>query len=179
MLGVGGLLMFWYSGRVVLLSLFGGRRPLCRSCDSGARKWSRAMLKLAGVSVRVEGVENLALDGAFIIVANHESWFDVWALAGYLPIDAHFTNPAAGDTHMRASTTLRRLSHLLVTAGVIGMVFSFFYLASASMQDIVAGASGFISGALFITSGLVSLTILNVDESRQRAADEEIPAGGA
>ena len=48
------------------------------------------MLKLAGVSVRVEGVENLALDGAFIIVANHESWFDVWALAGCLPIDTRF-----------------------------------------------------------------------------------------
>ena len=59
------------------------------------------------------------------------------------------------------------------------MVFSFFYLASTSIQDIVAGASGFISGALFITSGLVSLAILNVDESRQRAAEEEIPAGRA
>ncbi len=45
---------------------------------------------MAGVSVRVEGVENLALDGAFIIVANHESWFDVCALAGCLPIDARF-----------------------------------------------------------------------------------------
>ena len=89
-LGVGGLLMLWYSARVVLLSFFGGRWVLCRSCDSGARKWSRAVLKLAGVSVRVEGVENLALDGAFIIVANHESWFDVWALAGCLPIDARF-----------------------------------------------------------------------------------------
>ena len=74
----------------MLLSFFGGRGALCRSCDSGARKWSRAVLKLAGVSVRVEGVENLALDGAFIIVANHESWFDVWALAGCLPIDARF-----------------------------------------------------------------------------------------
>ena len=37
-----------------------------------------------------EGVENLALDGAFIIIANHESWFDVWALAGCLPIDVRF-----------------------------------------------------------------------------------------
>ena len=72
-LGVGGLLMLWYSARVVLLSFFGGRWVLCRSCDSGARKWSRAVLKLAGVSVRVEGVENLASDGAFIIVANHIS----------------------------------------------------------------------------------------------------------
>jgi 1-acyl-sn-glycerol-3-phosphate acyltransferase len=73
-----------------MLSCFGGRGALCRSCESGARRWSRAVLKLAGVSVRVEGGENLALDGAFIITANHESWFDVWALAGFLPIDAHF-----------------------------------------------------------------------------------------
>jgi len=67
-----------------------GRGALCRSCDSVARGWSRAVLKLASVSVRVEGVENLALDGAFIVIANHESWFDVWALAGCLPIDARF-----------------------------------------------------------------------------------------
>jgi len=82
--------MLWYSGRVVLVSFFRGPGALCRSCNSGAHKWSRAVLKLAGVSVRVEGVEHLGLDGAFIIVANHESWFDVWALAGCLPIDAHF-----------------------------------------------------------------------------------------
>jgi len=63
----------------------------CRSCDPLARRWSRAVLKLAGVSVQVEGVANLTLDGASIIVANHESWFDVWALAGCLPIDARFT----------------------------------------------------------------------------------------
>ena len=82
--------MLWYSGKVVLLSLFVAREALCRSCESGARRWSRAVLKLAGVSVRVEGAGNLALDGAFIIIANHESWFDVWALAGCLPIDARF-----------------------------------------------------------------------------------------
>ena len=50
---------------------------LCRSCDSAARRWSRAVLKLAGVSVQIEGVENLPVDGAFIIIANHESWFAV------------------------------------------------------------------------------------------------------
>ena len=89
-LGVGSLLTLWYAGRVLFLSFSRNPGALCRSCDSVARRWSRAILELAGVSVRVEGVENLALDGAFIIVANHESWFDVWALAGCLPIDARF-----------------------------------------------------------------------------------------
>ena len=45
---------------------------------------------MARVSVHVEGAANLASEGAFIIIANHESWFDVWALAGCLPIDARF-----------------------------------------------------------------------------------------
>ncbi len=89
-LGVGSLLTLWYAGRVLFLSFSRNPKALCRSCDSVARRWSRAILKLAGVSVRVEGVENLSLDGAFIIVANHESWFDVCALAGCLPIDARF-----------------------------------------------------------------------------------------
>ncbi len=89
-LGVGSLLTLWYAVKVLLLSFSRNPGELCRSCDSAARRWSRAVLKLAGVSVRVEGVANLASDGAFIIVANHESWFDVWALAGCLPIDARF-----------------------------------------------------------------------------------------
>ena len=89
-MGVGSLITLWYAGGVLLVSFFKRRGDLCRSCDSAAREWSRAVLKLAGVSVRIEGVENLALDRAFIIIANHESWFDVWALAGCLPIDARF-----------------------------------------------------------------------------------------
>ena len=89
-LGAGSLLTLWYAGRVVLVSFFGSRRALCRSCNWAAREWSRSVLKLAGVSVHVEGAENLVSDGAFILIPNHESWFDVWALAGCLPINARF-----------------------------------------------------------------------------------------
>lgn len=86
MLGVGSLLTLWYAGRIVLVSFFGSSEALCRSCNSVARRWSQAVLKLAGVTVQVEGAENLASDGAFILIANHESWFDVWALDGGVPI---------------------------------------------------------------------------------------------
>jgi 1-acyl-sn-glycerol-3-phosphate acyltransferase len=73
-----------------LVSFFRSRGALCRTCNSVARVWSKAILKLAGVSVRVEGADNLELDGAVILVANHESWFDVWALAGCLPLYSRF-----------------------------------------------------------------------------------------
>ena len=89
-LGVGMLLTIWYLGKVYLLSIFGMREALCRSCAPAARAWSRAILSLAGVEVTIEGAEHLDTDGASIVIANHESWFDVWALAGWLPFDIRF-----------------------------------------------------------------------------------------
>ncbi len=90
LLSAGAVLTAWYAGKVYLLALFGAKDALGRSCHPAARNWSRSILKLAGVSVRLEGEENLDRDGAVIVIANHESWFDVWALAGWLPIEARF-----------------------------------------------------------------------------------------
>lgn len=89
-LGVGVVLTAWYVGKVYLFSLFDMRETFCKSCDLSLRRWSRSILSLAGVDVRMEGAEHLDADGAFILVANHESWFDVWALAGWLPFNVHF-----------------------------------------------------------------------------------------
>ncbi len=89
-LGVGMLLTIWYLGKVYLLSIFGMREALCRSCAPAARAWSRAILSLARVEVTIEGAEHLDMDGASIVIANHESWFDVGALAGWLPFDIRF-----------------------------------------------------------------------------------------
>ena len=90
LLSAGVLLTAWYACKLYVLALLVSKERLCRSCHPSARTWSRTLLKLAGVPVRVEGEEHLDLEGAVIIVANHESWFDVWALAGWLPIEARF-----------------------------------------------------------------------------------------
>lgn len=90
-LGMGALLTFWYAGKVFLLSYIGTQGALCFACAPTARAWARGILRIAGVPVTVEGGENLgSVDGAAIIVSNHESWFDVFALAGWLPVDVRF-----------------------------------------------------------------------------------------
>jgi 1-acyl-sn-glycerol-3-phosphate acyltransferase len=53
--------------------------------DRIGRTWSRWMLRVAGVWVRVEGAERVAEAQPRILVGNHQSWFDVFALAGTLP----------------------------------------------------------------------------------------------
>jgi hypothetical protein len=70
------------------------------------------------------------------------------------------------DIHATKSTC-RSLSLLAVFAGAVGMVVSFYYLASSNFADITAGTSGFVAGAILIGSGLIALAMLV--QSRERA----------
>lgn len=86
---VGTVATAYYAGTVVLRTFF-WRRNLPCACDRNARRWARVILKAAGVSVKTEGIENLRKDEPQIIVSNHQSWFDVFALAAHLPVRYRF-----------------------------------------------------------------------------------------
>ena len=49
------------------------------------RLWCKAILRAAGVKMRIHGAENVPRNEARVYAANHVSWFDVFALASYLP----------------------------------------------------------------------------------------------
>jgi 1-acyl-sn-glycerol-3-phosphate acyltransferase len=49
------------------------------------RMWCKAILRAAGVRLRIHSAENVPRSEARVYVANHVSWFDVFALASYLP----------------------------------------------------------------------------------------------
>jgi len=54
-------------------------------CDHLARVWGRKIISLAGCEVEVEGAEHIDPEKPHILVCNHVSWFDVFALLGYVP----------------------------------------------------------------------------------------------
>ncbi|MBW3554926.1 MAG: 1-acyl-sn-glycerol-3-phosphate acyltransferase, partial [Gemmatimonadetes bacterium] len=58
--------------------------------DWGGREWSRWILKVSGTPVIVEGRENIDPDSPQILVGNHQSWYDVFALAGNVGKRFHF-----------------------------------------------------------------------------------------
>lgn len=82
------LTAFW-SVRILAHNLVRSR-ALARVVERAPRAWSSGILKAAGVRVRYEGLDRLPRDQAQILVANHESWFDVFALAATLPVDYRF-----------------------------------------------------------------------------------------
>lgn len=86
---IGLLSTLFNAGNVVVRTYLWPRNLQC-ACDRSARNWARDVLWAAGVKVRLEGVENLLTDEPQIVVANHQSWFDVFALAAHLPVRYRF-----------------------------------------------------------------------------------------
>ncbi len=51
------------------------------------RYWAKIISRLAGMRVTLHGGENLTVGQPYILAANHQSQFDIFALQGYLNID--------------------------------------------------------------------------------------------
>lgn len=54
------------------------------------QQWSRSIVAASGSRVDVHGGRHLVCGKARVVVANHASWFDVFALAAVLPIPFYF-----------------------------------------------------------------------------------------
>ena len=67
----------------ILLSLFdpSGNLP-----HLVARLWGKIQLATAGAIVEVQGLDHIDPRRSYILVANHQSTFDIFAFLGYLPI---------------------------------------------------------------------------------------------
>jgi 1-acyl-sn-glycerol-3-phosphate acyltransferase len=74
----------WYVLRI-LWAVYRRSPDTACVCDWVPRKWARILLRLAGVRVVVENARAIDPDAPQILASNHASWFDVLALAGFLP----------------------------------------------------------------------------------------------
>lgn len=65
----------------------GREKPVC---DRLARLWARTIMRWAGARVEMEGVDRVEWDRPHVVIANHQSWFDVFLLMGCLPGKTRF-----------------------------------------------------------------------------------------
>jgi 1-acyl-sn-glycerol-3-phosphate acyltransferase len=54
------------------------------------RAWGRGIIAVCGITVEVEGLENLAGVKSYVLVTNHQSFFDTFAIAGFMPGNPRF-----------------------------------------------------------------------------------------
>jgi 1-acyl-sn-glycerol-3-phosphate acyltransferase len=55
-----------------------------------ARLWARSLLAIAGVRVRVEGLENLTPGASYVFASNHLSYMDTPVILTHIPADFRF-----------------------------------------------------------------------------------------
>jgi 1-acyl-sn-glycerol-3-phosphate acyltransferase len=83
---------FWII--IVLLSIvLGTLAVLARLFDSSnnlshrvSSLWGRWLCAFNGIQVDIEGLEHVRRDQSQIFVANHQGYFDIFALSGFLPV---------------------------------------------------------------------------------------------
>lgn len=61
-----------------------------RSQHKVAQSWSRLLLRISGVRVRVEGLDKIAPGGSYLFVSNHRSYMDVPVILSQIPVQFRF-----------------------------------------------------------------------------------------
>lgn len=79
--GIGSTILLGVA--VIVLSLFdsSGNGP-----HRLARIWGKIQLRTTGTRVAIRGVEYIDPARSYILVSNHQSFFDIFSLLGYLPL---------------------------------------------------------------------------------------------
>jgi len=79
-----------------------------------SRVWSRMLLKVSGVKMKVEGLEKIDPGETYVFVSNHRSFMDIPVLLAYLPLQFRFLAKKGLFLIPFLGTHLRRAGHLPV-----------------------------------------------------------------
>jgi 1-acyl-sn-glycerol-3-phosphate acyltransferase len=77
----------WAIAAVVYAALSASSKQIHVRC---AVPWSRALLRISGVRVYTEGIDQIESATAYVYIPNHMSFFDIFSLLAYLPVDFKF-----------------------------------------------------------------------------------------
>jgi 1-acyl-sn-glycerol-3-phosphate acyltransferase len=79
-----------------------------------ARFWARSLLKIAGVTVTVEGIEKIKPGKPYVFVANHLSYMDTPVVLGNIPVQFRFMAKSGLFQIPFLGTHLARAGHIPV-----------------------------------------------------------------
>ncbi len=125
----------WYGSKVIVAAIF--RRPHERHgiYERAPRAWAHLLLASAGVTVTVEGTEHLSQTEAQVIVANHQSWFDILAAFYVLPVELRFVAKKELFAIPFFGWALRALGHVRLDRGNLQAAIKAYEVASGYIRE--------------------------------------------
>src|SRR5207248_11148579 len=82
-----------------------------------SRIWSRMLLAVSGVKMRIEGLEKIDSQASYVFVANHRSLMDTPVVLAHIPVQFRFLAKKGLFAIPILGTHLRRAGHLPVVRG--------------------------------------------------------------
>jgi 1-acyl-sn-glycerol-3-phosphate acyltransferase len=85
---VSGVISTLFFGSIAFITGF--FNPYSKLINSCARYWAKTILLSAGTRLEITGLENIDSTKNYVIMANHQSQFDILALYSIIPLTARF-----------------------------------------------------------------------------------------
>jgi 1-acyl-sn-glycerol-3-phosphate acyltransferase len=79
-----------------------------------SRLWGWLILKTSGVKVEVEGLEHLAGLNSYVLVSNHQSFFDIFAILAWMPGEPRFVAKQELGKIPVLGLAMRRSGHIMI-----------------------------------------------------------------
>jgi 1-acyl-sn-glycerol-3-phosphate acyltransferase len=79
-----------------------------------ARFWSKVLIRIAGVKLRIEGLEKIDPNGSYVFVSNHVSYMDTPIVLGHIPVQFRFLAKKGLFSVPFLGYHLKRAGHLAV-----------------------------------------------------------------
>ncbi len=79
--------------------------------------WAKALTRLAGVRVEIEGAEHVDAKQSYVVVANHQSAFDIPVIYGYSGLDLRWVMKAEIKWIPFVAAGCRAIGHVFVERG--------------------------------------------------------------
>jgi 1-acyl-sn-glycerol-3-phosphate acyltransferase len=78
------------------------------------RVWARLILWTCGVRVEIDGLENLAGLETYVLVSNHQSFFDIFAVCAWMPGEPRFVAKRELEKIPVVGLAMRRSGHVMI-----------------------------------------------------------------
>lgn len=79
-----------------------------------SRLWGRLILRTSGVKVEIEGLEHLAGLKSYVLVSNHQSFFDIFAICAWMPGEPRFVAKQELGKIPVLGLAMRRSGHIMI-----------------------------------------------------------------
>ena len=79
-----------------------------------SRLWGWLILRTSGVKVEIEGLEHLAGLRSYVLISNHQSFFDVFAICAWMPGEPRFVAKQELGRIPILGLAMRRSGHIMI-----------------------------------------------------------------